>query len=365
MSRRTLSAFDMFSGVGGFRVGAEYFAKRTGVSFKWTGRAELDANADKTYRAYFGNEEKNWGDIQSLTGPLSGHGSTDTAKRTSQIKQLFPRKVDVLFAGFPCQPFSSMGMKKGLNDARGTLFFAIAAFLEAKRPRYCVLENVRGLKTDAGGKTLMLIKQILSDLGYKVAVWTLNSADYGVPQTRRRVYIVGDLGKRSLALSDDDMPQAIKNKDRKYPTTWHLLERNLVKSYPNKNYYLSERIKPTILSKGSGNYSYEWSIDNLVAKPLCRTMHKMHRASQDNYFSDAYVNGNYDSRRQIVVYSSKGKDSIRRLTPLEAFRLQGLPDEIVKKAKKIRVSDTQLYMQAGNAVSATTVAAVLNKLILA
>jgi DNA (cytosine-5)-methyltransferase 1 len=353
----------MFSGVGGFRVGAELFAKRAGVSFKWVGRAELDVNADKTYTSYFGNEEKNWGDIQSLTGPLAGSGNTNAAKRTTQINRLFPEEVDVLFAGFPCQPFSSMGERKGLNDARGTLFFAIAAFLEAKRPRYCVLENVRGLKTDAGGKTLMLIKQILSELGYKVSVWTLNSADYGVPQTRRRVYIVGDLGKRSEPLNDDNIPQAIKNKDRKYPTTWHLLERDVRELYPKKDYYLSERIKPTILSKGSGNYSYEWSIDNLVAKPLCRTMHKMHRASQDNYVSDAYINGKYDMRREIVVHSSKGKCNIRRLTPLEAFRLQGLPDKMIHQAKKIGVSDTQLYMQAGNAVSATTVAAVLEKLI--
>jgi DNA (cytosine-5)-methyltransferase 1 len=92
-------------------------------------------------------------------------------------------------------------------------------------------------------------------------------------------------------------------------------------------------------------------------------MHKMHRASQDNYFSDAYINGSFDKKTMKVKQASTGKDRIRRLTPLEAFRLQGLPDEMVINAKKTGMSDTQLYMQAGNSVSATTVSAVVKKLV--
>jgi DNA (cytosine-5)-methyltransferase 1 len=358
---KTLNAFDMFSGVGGFRIGAELFGKKHSVKFNWVGRAEIEPNADITYKGYFDEgDDSNWGDIQNLTGPLDG----TAPKETSKPGKLLPAPVDILFAGFPCQPFSTMGARLGLKDARGTLFFAIATFLEAKKPRYFVLENVRGLMTDANGKTLRMIRKILKELGYQTAVWMLNSADYGVPHVRRRVYIVGDRGSRTENLDDAEIPPAVADDERTYPTTWHLLERDVEKKYPSRNYYLSEKIKPTILSKGSGGYSYEWSIDNTDAKPLCRTMHKMHRASQDNYFSDAYINGSFDPKTMKVKHARSGKDRIRRLTPTEAFRLQGLPDEMVIKAKRSGMSDTQLYMQAGNSVSATTVAAVVKKLIL-
>ena len=358
---KTLNAFDMFSGVGGFRIGAELFGNNNSVKLNWVGRAEIEPNADTTYKEYFGECDKtNWGDIQNLTGPLDG---ADT-KETKKTNKLLPTPVDILFAGFPCQPFSTMGARLGLKDARGTLFFAIATFLEAKKPRFFVLENVRGLMNDANGETLRMIRRILKDLGYQTAVWMLNSADYGVPHVRRRVYIVGDRGNRKEKLDDNEVPPVVATSDRKYPSTWHLMERNVEKKYPSRNYYLSEKIKPTILSKGSGGYSYEWSIDNLDAKPLCRTMHKMHRASQDNYFSDAYINGKLDPKTMKVKHALTGKDRIRRLTPIEAFRLQGLPDEMVINAKKSGMSDTQLYMQAGNSVSATTVAAVVKKLVL-
>jgi DNA (cytosine-5)-methyltransferase 1 len=358
---KNLNAFDMFSGIGGFRIGAELIEKSYKLKFNWIGRAEIDLHADRTYQEYFrDSKESNWGDIQNLTGALDG----TKARKVEEVEKLLPVSVDILFAGFPCQPFSTMGSRLGLKDTRGTLFFAIATFLEIKKPRYFVLENVRGLMTDANGNTLKMIREILSNLGYQTAVWMLNSADYGVPHVRRRVYIVGDRSQRPVKLNDIDVPPTIPADQRTYPTTWHLLERDVKKKYPGKNYYLSEKIKPTILSKGSGSYSYEWSINNLDAKPLCRTMHKMHRASQDNYFSDAYINGKFDSNTRKVTEERIGKSKIRRLTPLEAFRLQGLPDKMVILAQKLGMSDTQLYMQAGNAVSATTVASVINKLVL-
>ena len=353
---KTLNAFDMFSGIGGFRVGAELFGKSEKFNFNWVGRSEIDKNAEKTYMAYFNEDNsKNFGDIQNLTGPLN------SSKKRESLS-LKP-DIEILFAGFPCQPFSTMGARLGLEDARGTLFFAIATFLKVKKPRYFVLENVRGLKTDAGGKTLKMIREILNSLGYRTAVWMLNSSDYGVPHTRRRIYIVGDRETKKSKLDDTKAPPVIPSKYRNYQTTWHLLEKDVKNKYPKKNYYLSEKIKPTILSNGSGGFSYSWSIDNQTAKPLCRTMHKMHRASQDNYFSDSYINGKFQKRTNKVYPVRSGKKSIRRLTPIEAFRLQGLPDEMVIRAKEIGISDTQLYMQAGNAVSATTIKEILKILI--
>jgi len=356
----TLNAFDMFSGVGGFRIGAELFCREHPIVFNWVGRSEIEPKADTTYKAYFSEDDlSNWGDIQNLTGPLNKKNNN----RDKYINKLLPDPLDILFAGFPCQSFSTMGARLGLKDARGTLFFAIASFLKAKKPQYFVLENVRGLKTDAGGKTLKMIRKILSEIGYKTAIWMLNSSDYGVPQIRRRIYIVGDMQTRKVGLDDSTPPPIITQEDRIYPTTWHLLERELKEKYPKKNYYLSKKIKRTILSKGSGGYSYNWTIDNVVAKPLCRTMHKMHRASQDNYFSDSYINGELIKKTNEIKKVRSGKNNIRRLTPLEAFRLQGLPDEMVINAKQAGISDTHLYMQAGNAVSATTIKEILKVLI--
>ena len=357
---KTLNAFDMFSGVGGFRIGAELFGREKSVNFNWVGRSEIEPKADTTYKAYFREDDlSNWGDIQNLTGPVNNRENNSD----KYINDSLNEPIDILFAGFPCQPFSSMGTRLGLKDARGTLFYAIATFLKAKKPRYFILENVRGLKTDAGGKTLEMIRVILCRLGYKTAVWMLNSSDYGVPQTRRRIYIVGDRRTIKGRLNDNTPPPIIRLEDRNYPTTWHLLEKNVKGVYPGKNYYLSEKIKPTILSNGSGGYNYNWTIDNPIAKPLCRTMHKMHRASQDNYFSDSYINGKFNKKTKEIKKRNSGQKNIRRLTPLEAFRLQGLPDEMVIKAKQSGVSDTDLYMQAGNAVSATTIKEILKVLI--
>ena len=356
----TLNAFDMFSGVGGFRIGAELFGQEHSVSFNWVGRSEIEPKADTTYKAYFTEDDlSNWGDIQNLTGPINSRKNCN-----KHINEQLTEPIDILFAGFPCQPFSSMGARLGFKDTRGTLFYAIASFLKAKRPRYFILENVRGLKTDAGGKTLKMIRVILTRLGYKTAVWMLNSSDYGVPQTRRRIYIIGDRTKIKSRLSDNTPPPVIPLEKRSYPTTWHLLEKNVKGEYPGKNYYLSKKITPTILSSGSGGYNYSWTIDNPIAKPLCRTMHKMHRASQDNYFSDSYINGKFNKKTMEIKKQKTGQKNIRRLTPLEAFRLQGLPDEMVIKAKQAGVSDTHLYMQAGNAVSATTIKEILKVLII-
>ena len=226
-------------------------------------------------------------------------------------------KHDVLIGGFPCQPFSMMGKENGFKDRRGTLFFRVVEIIEnqkrrGQQPKIVVLENVRNLMTHNRGRTFKVIEETLKGLGYHVFSEKLNSADYGVPQTRNRVFLVCFM-------------DAVKYKFPKGVPLKYTLQDILEHNVPDK-YFLSDKIKRTILSNGTGGYYAKSEIDLKVARPLTATMAKMHRACQDNY-----------------VTQEKG---IRRLTPRECARLQGFPDSF-----KIKISDAQAYKQFGNAVT--------------
>lgn len=233
---------------------------------------------------------------------------------------------DVLIGGFPCQPFSMMGSELGFEDTRGTLFFRIAEIIldkisKEKKPRVIVLENVRTLRTHDKGRTFKTIKHILeSQLGYRVYDAVLNTADYGIPQTRNRTYIV--------CFANDNAEFAFP---AKVPLTLTL--QDLLEEKVDEKYFLSDTILPTILSDGTGGYKAKSEIDLKIARPLCATMAKMHRACQDNYVTQ---NGR-----------------VRRLTPRECARLQGFSDKFI-----IPVSDSQAYKQFGNAVTVNVAEAV-------
>jgi DNA (cytosine-5)-methyltransferase 1 len=224
---------------------------------------------------------------------------------------------DVLIGGFPCQPFSMMGKEKGFEDKRGTLFFKVIEIVENQRsrghqPRIIVLENVRNLMTHDKGNTFKVIKQELQSLGYNVFAEKINSADYGVPQTRNRVYLVCLMENIKYSF-----PKPKKN---------NLTMQDILEHDVDAKYFLSERILKTIMSTGTGGYYAKSEIDLPIARPLTATMAKMHRACQDNYVTQEH--------------------GIRRLTPRECARLQGFPDNF-----KISVSDAQAYKQFGNAVT--------------
>lgn len=248
------------------------------------------------------------------------------------ITRLNPKEIpdmDILIGGFPCQPFSMMGKEKGFEDTRGTLFFNILNIIDyhikyKHKPKVLVLENVRRLLTHDNGNTFNVIKEKLENFGYTVFYKVLNSADFGVPQTRNRVFIV--------AFSNDEVRFEFPTEKNLTNTLQDILENNV-----DEKYFLSEKIIPTILSHGTGNYYSKSEIDLKVARPLCATMHKMHRANQDNYVTQ------------------NGK--IRRLTPREAARLQGFPDDFI-----FPVSDTQAYRQCGNAVTVNVSEAVAKEI---
>jgi DNA (cytosine-5)-methyltransferase 1 len=335
---------ELFAGVGGFRTAIERAAKSNGIKAECIGFSEIDSNAIKTYKANFGvnDNELEIGDITSLDS-------------VDKIKKL--PKFDVLLAGFPCQPFSLMGEKGGFNDSRGTLFFHIANILSVKKPDFFILENVRGLKTHDEGRTFERIMQILTDeLGYSVRPELLNSSDFGVPQVRRRLFFIGVKNKKTFKdiASVDFSKNPRKNR---FKTVWHLLERNV-----DNKYYLSDKLIKTILSHGSGKYWSKSEINRIFARPLTASMHKMHRANQDNYYSDDFILGKFDGKK-VVLKSDKDSGRIRKITPLEAFRLQGFDDSFVTKAQKVGVSDTQLYRQAGNAITVNVAEHILKLLL--
>jgi DNA (cytosine-5)-methyltransferase 1 len=168
-----LKYFSMFSGIGGFELGIEQAAADLGITTECVGYSEIDKAAIRTYEEHFNHD--NYGDA---TG-INADGLPD---------------FDLLVAGFPCQSFSVAGKRLGFEDTRGTLFFDIARILKTKQPRFFILENVKGLLSHDKGQTFRTIINTLDDLGYDIQWKVLNSKDYGVPQHRERVYIVGNLG---------------------------------------------------------------------------------------------------------------------------------------------------------------------------
>lgn len=339
----------------------ERVLEQNNIRSKCVGFSEIDKFARQTYRANFNpsSDEIVVEDIKDLTKVPSEKKKIDR-EELEKVDEKIDRKIpdfNALFAGFPCQSFSLMGDQKGFKDTRGTLFFDIERMLSAKQPEFFLLENVRGLKNHNGGETFSTIKDVLRDrLGYSLIWWVLNSSNYGIPQTRRRLFILGFKNSKHVE-KIKERPEQVNLEDTEHPLVWHLLERDT-----EEKYYLSDKIKETILSNGTGGFEAESEINQSVARPLCATMHKMHRACQDNYYSDPYIYGEYDEEKnRILLNEEKDEDRIRRLTPLEAFRLQGFPDVFVKKAQEDGVSDTQLYRQAGNTISVPVAEIILDR----
>lgn len=351
---RSIRAFDLFAGIGGFRTGCRM---ALGREVEFTGFAEIDTRAVTTYRAMY--DVRRELHVQDLTS-VTRRKSSDTIE-PSKRPLATPRAIrgslpafDLLLAGFPCQPHSLMGNREGVKDERGSLFFDIAGVLGAMRPSHFVLENVRAIKSVNGGDFFKQMVHVLRDvLDYNVTIWELNAADFGIPQVRRRLFIVGSYG----GLPDEPPPQPRKSVSI-YPTTWHLLERQV-----HDKYYLSSRLLRTILKHQHKGYKRKAEINRMLARPLTRTMHKMHRASQDNYFSDDFIQGDYDATLGVVHRARMRESRIRRITPREALRIQSFPDSQIERALGTGVSDTQLYMQAGNAAPPMLVGAVVRHLL--
>ena len=286
-------------------------------------------------------------------------------------------KVDLFVGGSPCQSFSFVGKQRGLDDTRGTLFYEYARLIDEIRPKVFIYENVRAVTSHDGGKTWKKMQQVFSELDYSFSWKVLNARDYGVPQNRERLFVVGFRNDLDLDV-EFSFPQAIelekkmqdflldnapggyflpekgvdfvtseKNLSRRFTQidgevqlcqkknqqfNWHgdfvfQSEEDAEKNHiPDlEKYYLSEKVRKYVLSTGTKNFYSKPETDLEVARPLLTTMHKMHRAGVDNYVTT-------DGR-------------LRKLTPRECLRLMGFSDSF-----KIVVSDTSMYQQAGNSI---------------
>jgi DNA (cytosine-5)-methyltransferase 1 len=293
--------FETFAGTG---IGGLVLDKHGCINI---GYSEFDTYAIKNYDANFPNRI-NYGDI-------------------TKINEKEIPDFDFMIGGSPCQNISIMRKTwtenkqvEGLEGEESKLFYDYLRILNAKLPKWFIFENVRNLLNSNDGEDFKIVKAAFEE-NYNIKYQVLNTSDYGIPQTRRRLYIIGqrkDLGKFTY-----ELPK---------PTGCKLTAQDLLNKQVDDKYYLTEKMAETVLSRGTGGWNANPETDMKIARPLCSTLFKMHRASQDNYYH--------------TDYQPQGKTNLRRLTPRECARLQGLPDTY-----KIVVSDTQSYRLFGNAMS--------------
>ncbi|MBO6219357.1 MAG: DNA (cytosine-5-)-methyltransferase [Treponema sp.] len=298
-------------------------------------------------------------------------------------------EVDLFVGGSPCQSFSLVGKQRGLADTRGTLFYEYARLVKEIRPKVFIYENVKALLSNDNGKTWETVSKVFTDLNYNWKYKVLNAKDYGIPQNRERVFVVGFRNDFKLE-KEFEFPQPIKLEKKMQdflidnaPGGYFLPEKgvdfvtdekNLTKRYTQidgeiqlcqkknqqfnwhgdfvfqseeeakqkikvdlKKYFLSEKVRKYVLATGTKNFYSKPKTDLEVARPLLTTMHKMHRAGVDNYVTT-------DGR-------------LRKLTPRECFRLMGFSDTFV-----IPVSDTSAYQQAGNSIVVDVLIHIMNKI---
>jgi len=251
----------------------------------------------------------------------------------------FAGKVDIFVGGSPCQSFSSVGNQDGLGDARGTLFYEYARLIKEIQPKVFIYENVRNLLTHDGGKTWSIINNSFKSLGYTYKAQVLNAIDYGIPQNRRRLFVVGFKNKTNFKFPPDTKDCGYVMKDFciencafghfKYDKTGELLVERVPGSCDPK-YILTPKLFAYVMKGGTKSFYMRPVINKTIARTLLKTMGNRHRAGIDNYVS-------FDGTENL--------GSVRMLTEREAHRLMGFTDDY-----KIVVSRGQAYKQAGNSI---------------
>ncbi len=366
----TINLATMFSGIGA----VEFALKRMQLASNIIFAADNDKFVKQSYFENYNVNEDSWyDDVYDIKG------------------EKYQGKIDLLVGGSPCQSFSMVGKRRGLEDTRGTLFYEFARVVKESQPKVFIYENVKGLINHDKGNTFETIKATFDELGYHYYYKVLNAKDYGIPQHRERIFVVGFKEKvdfsfpHAISLEHTmqdfledyvDSKYYLKEKGVKFVTS----SKNRKKRYTQINgdiaicqkanqqfnwhgdfvyesqstpechefvfdvqeveekYYLSEKVKNYVLAGGTKGFKTSTKTDLEVARPLLQSMHKMHRAGVDNY-----------------VTHNKGR--IRKLTPKECLRLMGFGDEF-----KQVVSDTQMYRQAGNSIVVDVLIAILKEM---
>jgi len=368
---RTIRLATMFSGIGAVEFALKRLQLKSDIIFA----SDNDKFVKQSYFENYNIREENWyDDVHDIQG------------------EKYQEKIDLLVGGSPCQSFSMIGKRRGLDDTRGTLFYEFARVVKESQPKVFIYENVKGLLNHDKGNTFEVIKATFDELGYKYYYKLLNAKDYGMAQHRERIFVVGFKDKSI----EFDFPTAIplehkmqdfledyidskyylkekgvkfvtssKNRKKRYTQingdvaicqkanqqfNWHgdfIYENQEKQEFSEfifdvneveEKYYLSEKVKTYVLAGGTKNFKTSTKTDLEVARPLLQSMHKMHRAGVDNY-----------------VTHNKGR--IRKLTPKECLRLMGFGDGF-----KQVVSDTQMYRQAGNSIVVDVLIAILKEM---
>jgi len=265
-------------------------------------------------------------------------------------------QVDLLVGGSPCQSFSTVGFKGGLEDARGTLFYEYARIIKEVNPKVFIYENVRGLTTHDKGNTWNIIKGIFKSLNYTITEpQILNAVDYGIPQNRRRVFVVGIRNDIKIDKQFEypkpvdlkfSMKQFLESRcefgNFKYDSNGEInvIESEFDSSRVDDKYVLSDLVRKYVLTPGTKTFRTSTKYDLDVARTILSTMGNRHRAGVDNYMTD-----------------KGGEDKLRMLTEREALRLMGYSDDF-----KIVVSRAQMYKQAGNSIVVDVMLAVVREI---
>ncbi len=320
---------DLFAGIGGFRIALQNLGGKCVYS------SEFDAKAQETYLANYG--EMPFGDITKQS-----------------TKNYIPQEFDILCGGFPCQAFSLAGKRLGFNDeTRGTLFFEIEDILRKHQPKAFFLENVKGLAIHDRGRTLETILRHLDDAGYDVVPpQILNAMDYGVPQHRERIYIIGFRKDLRVDLSKFHYPEPTTVGDNR-PKFRDVMEKKEV----SVKYYLSTTYVETLIrhkarheAAGHG-FGYEIiDLDDVANAIVVGGMGRERNLIIDKRLTDFNPVTN--------IKGEVNRDGIRRMTPREWARLQGFPDNF-----KIVVADASAYKQFGNSVAIPAIQATADQLL--
>jgi len=346
-SANTFTIGTLFTGIGSI----EHALSRLNINHKIAFACDICKYVKESYFANYKINQEDWySDVNEVNGNKY-------------------KNVDMIVGGSPCQSFSFVGKQKGLEDDRGNLIFQFIRVIKEAQPKMFIFENVKGLTTHEQGKTFDFVKCKFNELNYDIQYSILNGKDYGIPQSRNRLFMVGINKTSNIKMNIFPPPKIellIKMKDllednveNKYylqekGVSFVTKEKNIKKKYTQINgdialcqkknqqfnwhgdfikeyreipskYYLSDKVKNYVLAGGTKTFKTSTETDLDIARPLLSSMHKMHRAGVDNY----------------ITYEEK----IRKLTPRECLRLMGFSDNF-----KIVVSDTRMYQQAGNSI---------------
>jgi DNA (cytosine-5)-methyltransferase 1 len=375
---------DFFSGIGGFRLGMEMAGNEC------VGHCEIDKFADKSYRAMHDVKEGEWyaNDIRAVEpGDLP--------------------EADCYCGGFPCQAFSVAGKRGGFEDTRGTLFFEVMRLAAVRKPKYLFMENVAGLLSHDGGKTFGTILNTLGQLGYWYEYQVLNSKNYGVPQNRERVFVIGHLGGYSggeifpirqsneVATREVDGLQNTRQIAGALRATDYKGTHNCTRELINKthdsitfrddfncidaNYYKGLdshqartgvlEVRPVLTLDRSEKRQNGRRMKEPGEEMFTLTAQDKHGVMISGIYtndSEKFHHGPLEGLSRTLKANKHDAAvtdgaKIRRLIPRECFRLQGFPDEYFDRAVAVN-SDSQLYKQAGNSVTVNVIYEIARRL---